>query len=213
MEIIWLGQSCFRIRGREGVVVTDPCDKKTGYNINRPTADIVTVSHDHDGHNHVQGVAGTPKVIQGAGEFEVKGVSIIGIPTYHDREKGAKLGRNTAYVLEMEDIRVCHLGDIGHVPTEEQVEGLTGIDVLLIPVGGGRTLDAGLAMQTVNLLEPAIVVPMHYRTDASAAKDLEPVDRFLKEMGASGADRVARLQVARSGLPSQTQVICLDYRR
>ncbi|MDZ4278759.1 MAG: MBL fold metallo-hydrolase, partial [Dehalococcoidia bacterium] len=164
MEITWLGHSCFRLRGRDAAVVFDPCDKKTGYNIGRPTADIVTVSHDHPGHSNVAAVAGSPRVVAGPGEFEIAGVLIMGIRTYHDKEQGGKLGKNTAYVLELDDVRVCHLGDLGHVPTPEQVEELSGVHVLLAPVGGGSTIGAAAAAEVVSLLEPKLVIPMHYKT-------------------------------------------------
>ncbi len=213
MEITWLGHSCFRLRGRDAAVVLDPCPKSTGYNIGRPNADIVTVSHDHPGHNHVGAVAGSPRVVNGPGEFEIAGVLIMGIRTYHDGEKGSKLGKNTAYVLELDDVRVCHLGDLGHVPTPEQVEDLSGVDVLLAPVGGGNTIGAAAAAETVSLLEPKLVIPMHYRTPA-AKTELEPLDRFLKEMGAPGAfdERQPKLSLAKSTLPHETKVLVLDYR-
>lgn len=213
MEIVWLGHSCFRIRAREATIVTDPCSKKTGYHIGKLSADIVSVSHEHEGHNHVTAVGNHPRILRGPGEFEVSGVSIIGIPTFHDARRGEERGKNTAYVFELEDLRLCHLGDLGHLPSEEQVEELSGIDILLIPVGGGSTIDAGVAMQTVNLLEPALVIPMHYRTEASTDPGLAPVDRFLKEMGASDAERTPRLTITRSGLPSETQVVYLEYKR
>ena len=213
MEITWLGHSCFRLRGREAVVVTDPCAKSTGYNIGRPTADIVTVSHDHPGHNNVAAVAGTPRVVQGPGEFEIAGVLIVGIRTYHDGQKGQKLGKNTAYVVELDDVRVCHLGDLGHVPTPDQVEELSGVDILLMPVGGGNTIGASAAAETVSLLEPKLVIPMHYQTPAAKAQ-LEPLDRFLKEIGARTAleERQPKLSVTSSTLPHETKVLVLDHR-
>jgi L-ascorbate metabolism protein UlaG (beta-lactamase superfamily) len=213
MEITWLGHSCFRLRGRDAAVVMDPCGKETGYNISRPTADIVTVSHDHPAHNNVAGVAGTPRVIQGPGEFEIAGVMIMGIPTYHDAQKGEKLGKNTAYVVELDDVRVCHLGDLGHIPTPEQVEELSGVDVLLAPVGGGTTINAAAAAETVSLLGAKLVIPMHYKTAASK-DELEPLDRFLKEMGAKLAneERQPKLSVTKSTLPEETKVQVLDYK-
>ncbi len=213
MEITWLGHSCFRLRGREAAVVTDPCAKSTGYSIGRPTADIVTVSHDHPGHNNVAAVAGSPRVVQGPGEFEIAGVLIMGIRTYHDHQGGSHLGKNTAYVLELDDVRVCHLGDLGHVPTPEQVEELSGVDILLAPVGGGNTIGAAAAAETVSLLEPKLIVPMHYQTPAAKA-ELEPLDRFLKEMGAPSAleERQPKLSVTKSTLPQETKVLVLDYR-
>ncbi len=214
MEITWLGHSCFRLRSRESVIVTDPCAKSTGYSIGRPTANIVTVSHDHPGHNNVAAVAGSPHVIQGPGEFEISGVLITGIRTYHDDEQGERLGKNVAYVLELDDVRVCHLGDLGHVPTPEQVEELSGVDILLTPVGGGSTISASAAAETVSLLGPKLVIPMHYQTPASKKKGLEPLDRFLKEMGATSAleERQPKLSVTKSTLPQETKVQVLDYR-
>ncbi len=213
MEITWLGHSCFRMRGREATVVVDPCAKSTGYSIGKPTADIVTVSHDHAGHSKIAEVDGSPRVVQGPCEFEIAGVLIMGIRTYHDQEKGAKLGKNTAYVLELDGVRVCHLGDLGHVPTPEQVEELSGVDILVAPVGGGNTLGASAAAETVSLLEPRLVIPMHYGTPA-AKEELDPLDRFLKEMGAPAADeeRQPKLSVTKSTLPHETKVQVLDYR-
>ena len=214
MEITWLGHSCFRLRSRDSFVVTDPCDKSTGYNIGRPTASVVTISHDHPGHNNIAAVAGSPRVIQGPGEFEISGVLITGIRTYHDDEQGERLGKNVAYVLELDEVRVCHLGDLGHVPTAEQVEELSGVDVLLTPVGGGSTISASAAAETVSLLAPKLVIPMHYQTPASKKKDLESLDRFLKEMGATSAleERQPKLTVTKSTLPQETKVQILDYR-
>ncbi|MCH8948940.1 MAG: MBL fold metallo-hydrolase [Chloroflexi bacterium] len=213
MEISWLGHSCFRLRGREAAIVTDPCPKSTGYSIGRPAATAVTISHDHPDHSNVAAVTGDPHVVKGPGEFEIAGVLIMGVRTYHDDTQGSELGRNTAYVLEIDDVRICHLGDLGHVPTPEQVEELSGVDVLLAPVGGGSTIDATAAAETVSLIGPKLVIPMHYKTPAAKAK-LEPLDRFLKEMGADGAldERQPKLTVTKSTLPEQTKVIVLDYK-
>jgi L-ascorbate metabolism protein UlaG (beta-lactamase superfamily) len=213
MEITWLGHSCFRLRGKDAAVVMDPAGKETGYSISRPSADIVTVSHDHPGHANVSGVAGSPRVLRGPGEFEVSGVLITGIRTYHDDSKGTKLGKNVAYVLELDDVRVCHLGDIGHLPSPEQVEAMSGVDILLAPVGGTNTIGAAAAAEVVSMLEPKLVIPMHYQTPASK-DDLEPLDRFLKEIGAKTAndERQPKLAVTRSTLPNETKVQVLDYK-
>jgi L-ascorbate metabolism protein UlaG (beta-lactamase superfamily) len=213
MEITWLGHSCFRLRGKDATVLTDPCAKSTGYNIGKPTADIVTVSHDHPAHNNVAAVAGSPRVVQGPGEFEMAGVLIMGVGTFHDAEKGEKLGKNTAFVFELDEVLVCHLGDIGHVPTPAQVEELSGVDVLLAPVGGGTTIAGAAAAEIVSMLEPKLVIPMHYKTPA-AKDDLEPLDRFLKEIGAPSAldEKQPKLSVTKSTLPQETKVMVLDYR-
>lgn len=212
MEIVWLGHACFRIRGREVAIVTDPCPPSTGYNIGKPSAAIITVSHAHPDHCYLKGVAGSPQVIDGPGEYEIEGVFITGIPTYHDARKGSARGKNVAFVLELEDVRVCHLGDLGHAPTAEQVEALSGVDILLVPVGGRTTIDGATAAEVVSLLEPRLVIPMHYRT-ATSTLQLDPLDRFLREMGIKDYQPQAKLSVSRSSLPHETQVVVLDYRR
>lgn len=212
MEIIWLGHSCFRIRGREATVVTDPCPPSTGYNIGKPAAAIVTISHDHADHSYVKGVTGSPRLIDGPGEYEVEGVFITGVLTYHDNRRGEVHGNNLAFILEVEDIRVCHLGDLGHTPTAEQVEELSGLDILLTPVGGHTTIDGAAAAEVVSLLEPRLVIPMHYRTPATKPQ-LDPLDRFLREMGVKSYEPQPKLSASRASLPQETQVVVLDYRR
>ena len=212
MEITWLGHACFRIRAKEATVVTDPCDKSTGYSLGRPTADIVTVSIHDRAHDYTEGVAGSPRVIDGPGEFEIAHASIVGITTYRGRGRQIESGRNVAYVIELEDLRIGHLGGIGHVPTSDQLEEMSNVDVLLVPVGGGESLDASLAAETVSLIEPKLVIPMHYKTDIEKTK-LDPVDRFLKEMGATATQPQAKLSVTRSSLPGETQVLVLEVKR
>jgi len=212
MEIVWLGHSCFRLRSREGVVLTDPCGPASGYSIGKPTADIVTISHDHPGHNHRNAVAGKPIFIDAPGEYEIAGVFIAGVPTFHDAHKGAERGKNLAYVIEMDELRLCHLGDLGHLPTSDQLEEMSGVDVLLVPVGGHSALDATQAAEVVSILEPRVVIPMHYLTPQATA-NLDSLQRFLKEMGLADAEPVARLSLTRSTLPHETQVTVLDYKR
>jgi L-ascorbate metabolism protein UlaG (beta-lactamase superfamily) len=212
MEITWLGHSCFRIRAKEATVVTDPCGKATGYSLGRPTADLVTISFDDQGHNAVDALAGTPRVIDGPGEFEIAGASVVGVTTWRDRELKAAGPRNVAYVIELEDIRLCHLGGIGVVPTSDQLEQIGSADVLFVPVGGGDAFDAPSAAEAISLIEPKLVVPMHFKTDAEKSK-LDPVDRFLKEMGAKSADRHQKLSITRSSLPEEMQLMVMDYKR
>lgn len=213
MEITWLGHSCFKLRGRTASVVTDPPGKSTGYTIGRPTANVVTISHDHEGHNNAKAVTGSPVVIQGPGEFEVAGVLIRGTHTFHDQENGAELGRNTAYVMEIDELVICHLGDIGHIPTAEQVEELSGADILLAPVGGDTTIGGAAAAETVSLLGPKLVIPMHYGTPASKG-NLESIDTFLKEIGAPNAmdERQPKVSITKTTLPQETKVQVLDYK-
>jgi len=212
MEIAWLGHSCFRLRSREAVVVTDPCSPATGHSIGKLTADIVTISHDHPGHSYLKAVTGKPVVITAPGEYEIAGVFIAGIPTYHEGKKDPQRNKNTAYMIEMDNIRLCHLGDLGHLPTPEQVEDMSGANVLLIPVGAKNTIDVRTAAEVVGLLEPAVVIPMHYKTAHSAAP-LDPLQRFLTEMGLTQVEPLAKVSFNPSNLPHETQVIVLDYKR
>jgi L-ascorbate metabolism protein UlaG (beta-lactamase superfamily) len=212
VEIVWLGHSCFRLRGREAAIITDPCPPSTGYNIGKPNADIVTISHEHEDHSYLKPVAGNPIVIGRPGEYEIHGAFITGISTYHDGSRGAERGRNIVFIVEMEEIRVCHLGDLGHTPTADQVEEMSGADVLLVPIGGATTIDGTAAAAVVSLLEPRLVIPMHYGTEA-AKENLEPPDRFLKEMEVKAVEPQPKLVVSRSSLPQETQVVLLDHKR
>lgn len=210
MEITWLGHSCFKIRANQSTLITDPFPPGPGYSLNEPTANIVTVSHQHPGHSHTQIVGGTPRLISGPGEYEIRDFFILGVATFHDEERGRLRGKNTAYVIEVEDVFICHLGALGHILTPEQVEELDNVDILLLPVGGITTINAPQAAQIVRQLEPKIVVPMHFRTPAYLDSQFEPVDRFLKEIGIKENPQ-PHLSVSRANLPASLQVILLDY--
>ncbi len=210
MDISWLGHSCFKIKGSHATVITDPYSPELGYKLGKNTARIVTLSHQHPGHGYAQGIGGQPRVIKGPGEYEISGVLIIGVATFHDEERGKKRGKNTAYLMEIDDVSVCHLGDLGHVLTGEQVEEIDNVDVLLLPVGGVSTINAAKAAEVVRLLEPKVVIPMHYKTPA-LKKELEPVDKFLKEIGAKELAPLPKLSITKSNLPPSTQVFLLDY--
>ncbi len=210
MDISWLGHSCFSIRGAQVTVITDPYSPDLGYLLGKPIARIVTVSHQHQGHAYVQGIGGEPKTVTGPGEYEISGVLIIGMATFHDGEKGRERGKNTAYLIEIDEVSVCHLGDLGHVLTTEQVEEIGNVDVLLLPVGGVSTINAPMAAEVVRQLEPKVVVPMHYKTEA-LNRGLEPVGGFLKEMGVKEVDSRPKLSLTKASLPISTQVFLLDY--
>jgi L-ascorbate metabolism protein UlaG (beta-lactamase superfamily) len=212
MEITWLGHACFRLKGRDSVVLMDPCPKSTGYNIGRQQANIVTISHPHPDHSHTEAVTGSPRLIDAPGEYEIGGVLLTGVRTYHDDKHGKTRGPNTTFLVEVDEVRICHLGDLGHVPTQEQSEALSDIDVLLVPVGGHTTIDAEAASEIISQIEPRLVVPMHYATEAATAK-LDPLDKFIKQMGVSAPQPQPKLSLTRSGLPAQTQVVVLEYRR
>jgi L-ascorbate metabolism protein UlaG (beta-lactamase superfamily) len=210
MEIVWLGHSCFRIKGKEATIVTDPYDKTLGYPMRKPTANIVTISHSHPQHSYLEGVSGNPRVVSRPGEYDISNVFIYGIPTFHDSEKGQKRGKNTVFFIEIDEIKLCHLGDLGHVPTSEQIEQIGDVEVLMVPVGGVSTLDAAGAAETIGLLEPRLVLPMHYKTDA-VKMELEPLEKFVKVMGLKEVVPQPKLNITKSTLPLETRVVVLDY--
>jgi len=212
IDITWLGHSCFRIKGKGVTLLTDPYDESIGYSLGNPEANIVTSSHPHPGHGFTSGVGGEPKIVRGPGEYEISGVFITGIATFHDAEKGQERGRNTVYLIEMEDMKLCHLGDLGHPLSTEQVEEIGSVELLMVPVGGFSTIDAVTAAETVRLLQPGIVIPMHFQTEAVRFQ-LAPVERFLREMGIkAGLAAQPRLSITRAALSEETQVVVLDYR-
>jgi L-ascorbate metabolism protein UlaG (beta-lactamase superfamily) len=212
MEIRWLGHSCFVIKGKEKTVITDPYHPDLGYSLGEPEADIVTLSHLHPGHSYAEGVANNPKQIKVPGEYEIGGVFITGIATFHDTEGGKTRGKNTVYSIEMDGMTLCHLGDLGHPLRPEMVDELGVIDILFLPVGEVSTIPVSIAVETVKELNPHIAIPMHYKTNV-VARNLEPVDKFLKEMGIREAEPRSKLSVSESSLPSGTQVVVLNYFR
>ena len=210
MDITWLGHSCFKIRGSQATIITDPYPPDLGYSLGKPDASIVTVSHQHPSHSYVQGIGGGPRLVTSPGEYEISGVLIIGIATFHDAEKGSNRGKNTVYLMEVDGIAVCHLGDLGHVFTAEQVEEIGDVDALLLPVGGVSTIGASMATEVIRQLEPKAVIPMHYKTPA-ISRELEPVEKFLKEMGVEQLSSQPKLSLTKSNLPASTQIFLLDY--
>ncbi|MBI5934029.1 MAG: MBL fold metallo-hydrolase [Chloroflexi bacterium] len=216
MEITWYGQSCFRLTERGmATVVTDPFDHKTiGYSPLKLKADIVTVSHDAPGHNNTDAVKGTSHVITGPGEFEIGGVFITGVQTDASGKKAKDVVRNTLYVFDYDGITVAHLGDLKNVPSQAEVEALGTVNVALVPVGGGGGLNAAKAAEVVSLLEPNLVIPMHYATP-DAKIQLDALNKFLKEMGlgANAVETQAALKVTRSSLPDETHVVTLEYQK
>jgi L-ascorbate metabolism protein UlaG (beta-lactamase superfamily) len=216
MEITWYGHSCFRLTERNfATVVTDPFDSKSiGYEPLKLKADIVTVSHDASGHNNAAAVKGSSHTIDGPGEFEIGGVFITGVQTdgAGGRKKKDAGPRNTLYVFDYDGITVAHLGDLQQVPSQAEIEALGTVNVALVPVGGGGGLNAAKAAEVISLLEPNIVVPMHYAT-ADAKVTLDSLNKFIKEMGLSKPTAQPSLKITRSGLPDETRVVVLDYQK
>jgi L-ascorbate metabolism protein UlaG (beta-lactamase superfamily) len=215
MEITWYGHSCFRLTERNfATVVTDPFNSKViGYEPLKLKAEIVTVSHDAAGHNYIDAVKGTTHTIDGPGEFEIGDVFITGIQTDGAGRKKKDAGpRNTLYVFDYDGITVAHLGDLHEVPTQTEIEALGNVNVALVPVGGGGGLNAAKAAEVISLLEPNLVIPMHYATP-DVKLTLDALNKFLKEMGLSKLDAQPSLKVTRTSLPSETHVIALEYQK
>ncbi len=215
MEITPLGLSSFKLRGKQATVVTDPYDSKAvGLKFPKNIeADVITVSHDHPDHNEVSAVSGKPFVISGPGEYEIKGVMVIGVATYHDDAHGVDRGKNTIYRIEIDGVKVGHLGDLGHTLTSAQVDSLNGVDVLFVPVGGVYSLDAVKAAQVISDLDPRIVIPMHYHTEGLDAKTygaLSPVSVFLKQMNKEAVVPVSKLSVSKDKFAPEMQVVVLE---
>lgn len=212
MEIFWYGHSCFRLVERGlASIVTDPFDHRVvGYEPLKLRADVVTISHDSPSHNFLDGVKGTSHVITGPGEYEIGGVFITGVQTNHRNGK-EDTPRNTLYVFDYNGINVAHLGDLNHVPSQTEVENLGTVHIALVPVGDGASLNAAKAAEVISLLEPNIVIPMHYHTPACNLK-LDSLNKFLKEMGLSEIETLPSLKISgTAGLPEETRVIVLDY--
>ena len=217
MDITYLGHSSFRIKGRATAVVTDPFDSQmTGLKFPKVEGDIVTISHDHKDHNRADLVKGVRKVFEGPGEYEAMGVSIIGILSFHDGEKGEVRGKNTIYVFEMDGLRIVHLGDLGHPLSERLLEEIGSVDILMVPVGGVFTVDSKTALEVVSAIEPKFVIPMHYLLpghNREVFSELSGVDEFLKS-AAMPVETVQKLQVKKEDLMEEqnTKIVVLEVK-
>jgi len=207
-KITWAGQSCFQIsvsnsKDHSVQIVIDPFDEKIGLKEPRFSADILLITHDHFNHNNKKSIKGEPFLIEGPGEYEVKNVFIKGIPAFHDNLQGKERGRITIYSIEAEGIKFCHLGDLGQLQlTDEQLEEVGSIDVLMIPIGGGSTISSQEASKIISQIEPKIVIPMHYQLPSLKLK-LEDVKKFLKVIGKNSIIPQEKFQIKQSALPKE----------
>ncbi|HLI25971.1 MAG TPA: MBL fold metallo-hydrolase [Chloroflexota bacterium] len=212
MELSWIGHACFRLRGRDLTIVTDPVPPTLGYGTARVPADVVTVSHPEPNHCALELISGSPRVLEGPGEYEIGGALITGVATTRPPGQPRTAPRNTAYLIALDEITVCHLGDLAGPLTADQVAVVKDADVLLIPVGGRCTIGAEQAAEVVAQIEPRLVVPMHYRT-AAAPLDLDGVDRFCRELGLTQVAPQPRLNVTRGNVPETLTVVVLEHRK
>jgi L-ascorbate metabolism protein UlaG (beta-lactamase superfamily) len=207
-EFKWFGHNCFRIRAREATVLTDPVGRGTGYSLPKQTADVVTISHEHPGHTNLDAVKPEFATVRGPGEYEVHDVFVTGIRTYHDAGHGAERGYNTVYLIEVEGMVVCHLGDLGHPLTEDQAEVMANVDILMVPAGGGTVLEPAQAAEIVGQLAPKIVIPMQYAT-AQGDKGLGGLEPFCKELGVEVPAGEEKLVLRQSDLGEAMRLVAL----
>jgi len=206
MEIKHIGHSCFEIKNKSTTIVTDPYSEDVGLKMPKLKANIVTVSHDHYDHNNIDAVSSANEekklfVINNPGGYEIEGILIEGISTFHDDKRGALRGLNNVYDIKMDGITLCHLGDLGADLTEEQIEELDGVDILFVPVGGTFTLDAEEAAKIVNKIEPRVIIPMHYKVEGLKI-NLDGVEKFVKEIGLV-AEKTDVLKIDKKDLPQE----------
>ena len=213
MKVKWFGQAAFLLVSDKGLrVVTDPYDPAIGYDDIAETADITTMSHEHRDHNYIAGLKGNPEVLKSAGLQTAQGIQFKGIATFHDKTQGSERGTNTVFCFSLDGIRVCHLGDLGHPLSDKQLAELGKVDLLLTPVGGRATIDAAEATELMAKLKPAVVVPMHFKTEKSALRFAE-VDEFLAGKTNFRKLDSSEFEVKKSELPGTTQIVVLKHAR
>lgn len=213
MEITYLGHSSFRIKGKKASLVTDPFDPSmVGIKFPSNDADIVTISHDHGDHNHVEALKNVKRVVNGPGEYEISGISIVGLASFHDDKKGELRGKNTIYVIEVDGLRIAHLGDLGHTLSEKVLDAMGDVDVLLIPVGGEYTVNAQVAAQVARDVEATITIPMHYQVkglDPKTFSKLTDEKPFLNDLGLP-VETLPKLSIKKELLAEDKKVVVLE---
>jgi L-ascorbate metabolism protein UlaG (beta-lactamase superfamily) len=216
ITVSYLGHSSFRIKGKNVSVVMDPFGISAGLHFPKQKADIVTISHDHKDHNNKEGISNEDcYFVQGPGEYEIKEVMVYGYRSYHDKKEGEERGKNVIYLVEMEGLTFCHLGDLGTTKVDPKfMKEIEGCNVLFIPVGGKYTIDSGEAKEMIAKIEPNYVVPMHYKTLglSEAFNDLAELGVFLNEMGVE-VEAQPKLVVSEMNLPEETEVVVLERKK
>ncbi|OGG08622.1 hypothetical protein A2154_01945 [Candidatus Gottesmanbacteria bacterium RBG_16_43_7] len=215
MEIKYFGHASFFIKGKTATVLTDPFNPQyVGIKLPKNIeSDIITVSHEHEDHNNISVVAGAPFIVRGAGEYEIKNISIIGISVFHDAQAGAQRGINTIYKIEMDGLSLVHLGDLGHILPDNVIDALGNVDVLFIPVGGVFTINPDSAVKVIADIEPSLVIPMHYRSADQATgpfAQLATLADFLRVCGIDNIQKVSKATISKDKLPDETQIITFE---
>lgn len=207
-EFKWFGHNCFRIKSREATIITDPVDRSTGFGMAKQNANIVSISNRVTANSNVGAVRPEFQTVDGPGEYELEGVFITGVRTYLDPERTAAKQFNTAFLFETEGFVICHLGDLGQVPTTEQTELLSQADILLLPVGGATGLSQEQAAEVVSLLEPKVLIPMQYQTDFGD-RNLQPLDQFTKLIGVEVPEPLDKYAPRQADLQETMEIVLL----
>lgn len=215
MKINWLGHSCFKITNKEGkTLLFDPYKDMLGYKLPKDIeADIVLTSHDHYDHNYIEAVKGEFIHINKIGDFNEDSIHIRGVATYHDKFNGSEKGNNILFTVEVDGLKVCHCGDLGHILDELQIKEIGKVDILLVPVGGGYTIGAEDAVEVVKQLNPKVIIPMHYRTKALGVFGLkfQKVEDFIKALGIT-AEKRKEIVIDEQNIDSLPKLITLEYK-
>ena len=211
MKIKWYGHSCFKLSFSQGpYVVTDPFDDHVGYPLCETEADIVTASHGHGDHNYVESIKGRPTVLNRAGMFTFDDLLVKAVKSYHDTEKGTRRGENLIFIFESDDLKIAHLGDLGHEPDLKQYAALEGADVLLIPIGGYYTINTGTALQIIEHVKPKVVIPMHFNTEVMNFP-ITDEKQFAKETGAEYWDST-EIEITKENIAGLPNAVVLKFR-
>jgi len=216
MKIKWYGHAAFLITSDQGVkIITDPYESgayggQLAYGKIKDQSDIVLTSHDHADHNDTKSLPGSPQIVKSSGSTTVKGITFKGTSTYHDSSKGSERGANTIFTFTVEGIRVCHLGDLGHILSEKELGDIGPVDILFIPVGGYFTIDSKEATRVAEQLKPKVLIPMHFKTE-KCGFPIAPVDDFLK--GKPNSRRLGSSEVAfdKTTLPHHTEIVVFEH--
>jgi len=212
MKVKWLGHASFLITSDNGTsIITDPYVAGSGlkYGEIKESADIVTVSHDHFDHNNVAAVGGSPQVVKDAAATEIKGIGFRGVPTYHDDNQGKDRGRNVIFIMDIDGMKICHAGDLGHSLSSQQVAEIGKVDVLLVPVGGFFTIDARVATEVCNALSPSVIIPMHFKNDRCDFP-IAGVEDFIAGKAAVLQPEATEAEFRAGELPEDTEIVVLN---
>jgi len=216
MKIKWYGHAAFLITSDEGTkIIIDPYEPgafggQLSYGKIKDQADIVLTSHDHADHNYTQDLPGTPQVVKGSGSKTLKGISMKGVPTYHDPSQGSERGANTIFTIKINNIQLCHLGDLGHLLSDKELAEIGPVDILLIPVGGFFTIDPREATRVAEQIKPRILIPMHFKT-GKCGFSIAPVEDFLKGKANIKRPKTSEATFDKATLPQQMEIVVLEY--